>query len=109
MSDRSINVGGNFIGNAMTGDHNIIAAQSDGVETYLRSVLSELHDQFSDTSDTFRIEILQSRLRSDMAKNPVLRGQLKSALLNASEALLGVLTDNPFVKVSAAMLIGWLK
>lgn len=111
MSDRSIKVSGDLSGVANTGDSNVIINQSssEAIIEYLCRTFEELHSQFPESPEEFKIECVRQKITNDLkAKKPVAIA-LKDSLLNASQELVGILTENPFVRLSLALLRGWIQ
>jgi hypothetical protein len=111
MSDRSIKITGNLTGIANTGDSNVIINSSSGQDAikYLNEVFSTLQIQFPDSPEEFKIECVKQKVTSDISSGKPMALALKDSLLNASQELVGILSDNPFVRITVALLRGWIQ
>ncbi|MDX1696407.1 MAG: hypothetical protein R3208_21760 [Ketobacteraceae bacterium] len=111
MSDRSIKVSGSFNGVANTGNDNVIIGSGgkDTATQYLAAVFEGLNEQFPESTEEFKRECVKQKLQNDIKAGKPAALSLKDALLNGSQEVVAMLSDNPFVRISVAMLRGWIQ
>lgn len=112
MSNRSISVAGHVAGILNSGDNNNINSNhenSSAIRIYLSTMFEDLNVQFPDADDNFKIECVKQKITSDIKNKKPISLALKDALLNGAQELTGILSDNPFVRLSMALLRGWIQ